>query len=60
MSLMNDLRIAQELADQSNQYEWFCEFYTRARTENGILESIEMSLKELDLWEKFQEAVCGE
>lgn len=60
MSMWNDLRVAQEVAENAGVSEWFSEFYTRSRENNGILESIEMALKALDLWEKFQEQVCGE
>lgn len=51
--LFTALKLAQSIAEEHGDYNWFCEHYSLLRENHGILESCELALEQQGLLQMF-------
>lgn len=56
MSAYSMLLLAEEVAREYGELDWFCEHYTRYREVWGIHISIERAIEAVGLWDQFEAA----
>lgn len=52
------LTLAEEIVDEHGDINWFCEHYTLCREFNTVKDSLEMALREQNLWDRFLEVAA--